>query len=80
MRLFALPIQSIAVITEPITRIWACALPSLVYGYIATWRTSAVIVVNAVCGRFASFVHGIKRCHRRHVVSPLRCAGWPQIL
>jgi hypothetical protein len=63
VRLLALHIQTVAIVTKPIT---ASSLFAFPFGYVAPRRTRAVIVVDAVIFRFLGFVNGIERIYFGH--------------
>jgi hypothetical protein len=58
MSLFALFIQIVAIVAEPIAASPRFAFP---LRYIAARRTRAVVVMNALMSWFLFFVHGIER-------------------
>jgi hypothetical protein len=57
MNLLSLFIQSDAIIAEPIS---AVSGSPFILRYVASGRARAVVVMDAICGWFASFVDGIK--------------------
>ena len=61
--LFAVVVQFLAVVTQPIV---VGASTALVLGNILTRTTCAVVMVHAICGWLLVFIDGVERCCLGH--------------
>src|SRR5450759_610885 len=81
--LFALVVQFLAVVTQPIV---VRTRTALVLGNVLTRTTCAVVMMHAICGWLLVLIDGIERCclghwecsflSSRDDISILRAAGW----
>lgn len=65
--LASLPVQANAVVAEPIAD-W-CAKYSIILWYVTARMTLAVVVIDAIFGRFVDLVDGIEVVYFRHAIS-----------
>ncbi len=62
--LASLPVQVTAVFAEPVAG--RCAKDSIILLYVTARVTLAVVVIDAIFGRFVDLINGIEVLHFRH--------------
>src|SRR6266404_10003467 len=62
--LASLPVQVNAVFAEPVAG--RCAKDSIILLYVTARVTLAVVVIDAICGRFVELIDGVELVYLRH--------------